>query len=251
MLAVNATALLIEPEADSVYAARLIDMFSLQPVSQEPSRPYLRLATALSLVQPKTPIKPITVDFLAGKNQHRRLYGGGTGQMLCKAVGLKAGLRPRVLDMTAGLGQDAFVLASLGCSVHLQERSAVAGALLFDGLQRLLVSGDDLAQRLSFCFTDSRLASADGRYEVVYLDPMYPEHKQKAAVNKSMAVFRSLMGGDTDADELLAQAFDSASHRIVVKRPKKGRPLADKTPSYQLVGKSSRYDIYALKALGT
>ena len=244
-------ALLLEAGGLNTYGQELCEKFGLALLNAEPNHPFLRLGAALSLVQPNTKISPISVDFLAGKNQHRRLYGGGAGQMLCKAVGLKAGVRPNVLDMTAGLGQDAFVLASLGCTVHLQERSPFAGALLFDGLQRLANTDDALSKQLSFEYLDSRGAVAGQKYEVVYLDPMYPEHNQKAAVNKSMAVFRDLIGGDTDADELLAQAFTQASHRVVVKRPKKGRYLAGKAPSYQLVGKSSRYDIYTFKALGS
>lgn len=242
-------ALFIEAGSCSSYAQQLADTFCLELIEHEPEQPYLRLATMLSLVQPATKVSPIAVDFLAGKNQHRRMYGGGAGQMLCKAVGLKAGVRPQVLDMTAGLGQDAFVLASLGCNVHMQERSPYAAALLFDGLQRLADLDKELAQRLNFTFGDSRVSALEQKFEVVYLDPMYPEHNQKAAVNKSMTVFRDIIGGDTDADELLDKAFLQASHRVVVKRPKKGRFLADKEPSYQLQGKSSRYDIYTFKTL--
>lgn len=62
---------------------------------------------------------PVRVDFVEGGAAHRRLYGGGSGQMIAKAVGIAQGVRPRVLDATAGLGKDAFVLASLGCEMSL------------------------------------------------------------------------------------------------------------------------------------
>ena len=79
---------------------------------------------------------PVRVDFVEGAVAHRRLFGGGAGQMIAKAVGVQAGVRPRVLDATAGLGRDAFVLASLGCQMTLIERQPLIAALLEDGLAR-------------------------------------------------------------------------------------------------------------------
>ena len=78
----------------------------------------------------------VYVDFVEGAVAHRRKFGGGRGQSIAKAVGLKSGAMPTVVDATAGLGRDAFVLASLGCKVTLIERSPVVGALLQDGLAR-------------------------------------------------------------------------------------------------------------------
>ena len=41
--------------------------------------------------------------------------------LIAKAVGVKGAYRPTVIDATAGLGQDAFVLASYGCEVVMLE----------------------------------------------------------------------------------------------------------------------------------
>ena len=78
--------------------------------------------------------KPVQVDFVGGKAAHRRQYGGGKSQLIAKAVGLKTGVKPRVLDATAGLGGDAFVLAGLGCDMLMMERHPVVAALLQDGI---------------------------------------------------------------------------------------------------------------------
>jgi 16S rRNA (guanine1516-N2)-methyltransferase len=83
---------------------------------------------------------PVRVDFVEGGAAHRRLYGGGSGQMIAKAVGIAQGVRPRVLDATAGLGKDAFVLASLGCEMSLIERQPLIGALLEDGWRAARIS---------------------------------------------------------------------------------------------------------------
>ena len=85
----------------------------------------------------------LQVDFATGAAAHRRKFGGGKGQMIAKAVGLNKisakGFHPTVIDLTAGLGGDAFVLATLGCNVEMFERSLVAYLLLADGLNRAKV----------------------------------------------------------------------------------------------------------------
>ena len=45
-----------------------------------------------------------------------------------------------MLDATAGLGRDAFVLASLGCQVTLIERVPAVAALLENGIERALLN---------------------------------------------------------------------------------------------------------------
>jgi 16S rRNA (guanine1516-N2)-methyltransferase len=98
----------------------------------------------IALLQGKS---SILVDFVTGANHHRRLHGGGRGQSVAKAIGLKAGnIIPTVLDCTAGLARDAFVLASLGCNMQLCERSPLVHLLLQDGLMRAGAS-DDLKLR--------------------------------------------------------------------------------------------------------
>ena len=79
----------------------------------------------------------VRVDFAAGKSRHRRVFGGGKGQQVAKAAGY-AGVECGLVSwtVTAGLGGDAFVLASLGCSVSMVERQPVVRALLKDGLAR-------------------------------------------------------------------------------------------------------------------
>ncbi|GAB3388569.1 class I SAM-dependent methyltransferase [Azotobacter armeniacus] len=197
---------------------------------------------------------PVRVDFVEGAVAHRRLFGGGSGQMIAKAVGVQPGVRPRVLDATAGLGRDAFVLACLGCEVTLIERQPLIGALLEDGLVRaardpdvapvvarmILRSGDAIEQMHAW---------AEEPPQVIHLDPMFPHRDKSALVKKEMRLFRPLVGDDPDAPALLEAALALASHRVVVKRPRKAPCIAGPKPGYSLDGKSSRYDIYALQSL--
>ena len=197
---------------------------------------------------------PIRVDFVAGAVAHRRLFGGGNGQMIAKAVGIQPGVRPVVVDATAGLGRDAFVLARLGCAMTLIERHPLIAALLEDGLWRALadpVVGPTAAQMHLICANAIDVLRAwDGvPPQVIYLDPMFPHRDKSALVKKEMRLFRPLTGDDDDAPALLDAALALASHRVVVKRPRKSLAIAGEPPGYVLEGKSSRFDIFPKKSL--
>ena len=202
---------------------------------------------------------PIQCDFAGGSHSHRRRFGGGNGQAIAKAIGVSGKFSPKVLDLTAGLGGDAFVLASLGCAVTMLERNPIVHSLLADGLARAAISAEDdsdlrgIMQRISLLEANSAeylqqgadITSAD----VVYVDPMFPERKKSAKVKKQMQAFHAIVGADLDADKLLALALAVANYRVVVKRPAGACYLAESKPSYSLEGKSTRYDIYTLKKL--
>lgn len=197
---------------------------------------------------------PVRVDFVEGQAAHRRLFGGGNGQMIAKAVGIAQGVRPQVLDCTAGLGKDAFVLASLGCQMTLIERQPLVAALLEDGLERARDDADvgPIVARMQLLTGNAIERMRDWQGEapqVIYLDPMFPHRDKSALVKKEMRVFRPLVGDDLDAPALLEAALALASHRVVVKRPRKAPVIEGPKPSHSLEGKSSRYDIYPKKAL--
>ena len=197
---------------------------------------------------------PVRVDFLEGAAAHRRQFGGGSGQMIAKAVGVQPGVRPHVLDATAGLGRDAFVLATLGCEMQLIERQPLIAALLEDGLARaardLEVAPIAARMQLQQGNAIELMGAWQGEApQVVYLDPMFPHRDKSALVKKEMRLFRPLVGDDQDAPALLQAALALASHRVVVKRPRKAPIIEGAKPSYSLEGKSSRYDIYPLKSL--
>lgn len=202
---------------------------------------------------------PVRAGFIDGAVDHRRKFGGGKGQMIARAVGLRAGVLPQVLDATAGLGRDAFVLASLGCAVTLLERSPVIYRLLEDGLQRARQHAVVHDPGLHAIVTLMQLhpenaleylgAARVPLADVIYLDPMFPTREKSADVKKEMKIFHDIVGKDEDADGLLEPALQAARYRVVVKRPRKAPFLAGRTPSFQLEGKSSRYDIYTLKKM--
>lgn len=191
---------------------------------------------------------PIYVDFMAGKTGHRLKYGGGKSQLIARAVGLSKKRYPTVLDVTAGLGQDGFVLASLGCKVTLIERSPIIAELLEDGLSRAKEINEIKHFDIQLIHADaidylSQLKSVN-LPDVIYLDPMFPLSKKTALVKKEMRVLRDIVGEDIDAGRLFSLALEKSARRVVVKRSRWAGYLNDKEPGIVVKGKSSRYDVY-------
>lgn len=246
--------------ADRPHADSLSEAISL-PVSDAPSDYQLLYEdnrwTLKDCRAPK--IKPLYFDFTAGKSEHRRQFGGGRSQTLAKAIGLKSGITPNVIDLTAGMGRDAFVLACLGCSVKLIERSPIVHTLLADALRRAqdYENTREIAQnmqlyRLSAWDYLSELKQTQPHeleHSVIYCDPMYPHREKSALVKKEMRMFRDIVGEDMDADQLLDAALAAEPARVVVKRPKGAPHLSNKKPSTTLESKNTRYDVYAFKKL--
>jgi len=249
-------AIVAENESLVAKAKLLADRWQLPLVGTPDDEFQLQLTESrLQLVKLDEPkLGAIYVDFIDGALAHRRKFGGGRGQQIAKAVGLKSGVNPTVLDATAGLGRDAFVLASLGCTVTMFERSPVVAALLDDGLLRACSDpeiGSWVSQRLILQHHNSveQLAQLAASHEIVYLDPMFPHRKKSAQVKKEMRVFQSLVGSDDDADQLLPLALNAATKRVVVKRPSYAGFLNLQTPSMQLTSKANRFDVYVKAAM--
>jgi 16S rRNA (guanine1516-N2)-methyltransferase len=200
----------------------------------------------LSLEHTANPMqKPLYLDFTSGKALYRRLHGGGRSQPIAKALGVKSHYKPSIIDATAGLGQDSFVLASLGCEVQMIERSPVIGLLLQDALNRATQDPETaiITSRMHLHLANAEaiipsLAKAD----VIYLDPMFPDENKTALAKKGMQILQALLE-KTDDKALLTVALAHAK-RVVVKRPKNGPLLNDQIPSLQMIGSSNRFDIY-------
>lgn len=200
-------------------------------------------------------VLPLSVDFLAPALLHRIRHGLGKSQPLARALGIKGAARPFVIDATAGLGVDAFVMAAYGCRVRALERSPEVAALLADGFERLSRNDEfaELSMRLSFEHANSievlaSLSDAD-RPDVIYLDPMYPEEgRSKSALpKKGMQMFRRLIGEDQDVDSLIAIAREKARDRVVIKRPLYAPPIAGVAHSFE--GKTARFDLILAKSI--
>lgn len=219
----------------------------------------LRLgADGLALCSADERFGPISCEFGSGRLRHRHHFGGGFGQGIARAVGFKPGNALQVVDLTAGLGEDAFVLAGLGARVTMVERHPVVAALLEDGLRR----GRELAHDAAIAAAIARMELVQceasdwlqnctdvARPDVVYLDPMFPERNRNAQVRKEMQALQQVVGIDDDADALLEPALAVARYRVVVKRARRASPLGSKSPGFAVSGRSTRFDVYPLRRM--
>lgn len=190
----------------------------------------------------------IRVDFVEGAVAHRLRFGGGRGQALAKAMGLRGGKTPTVIDATAGLGRDAFVLASLGAQVTLIERSEKMHALLADGMERACVQGGEFREimaRMTLLHGDAKDLLPGLIAEAILIDPMHPPRKKTALVKQELRQVREIVGTDEDAPDLMRVALAHARQRVVLKWPAKADPIAGmRICSHQILGKSTRYDVF-------
>lgn len=190
----------------------------------------------------------VYVDFLEGALAHRKKFGGGKNQLIAKAVGIKSKEKPFVLDVTAGLGRDAFVLATLGCDVLMCERSPIIYQLLEDGLKRAQKEAWFQQLHLKLIHADAAdylsTIKDENRPDVICIDPMFPEKNKSALVKKEMRALRDVVGDDVDAGKLLPLALSIAKKRVVVKRARLAPTLTKLKPSLIFEGKSSRFDVY-------
>lgn len=191
-----------------------------------------------------------TIDFVGGAVGHRLRSGEGRGQALAKAAGLKNGKTPKIVDATAGLGRDAFLLASLGAEVTMIERSLGMHSLLADAIARADAEGGiyrEIVSRMTLLHGDSRELIPALSPEVVVVDPMHPPRHNSALVKKEMRVLRELVGADPDQAELMDIALAHAKKRVVLKWPLRAEPMPGiRKPSHQFLGKSTRYDVFMI-----
>jgi len=255
----------ILPSSPDLYeaAAHIATAFDLPLIDSYPiDSQYFLYLTPDHLALHNGKNKPIFVDFVKGRLGYRRQHGGGRKQALGRAIGLKNGVNPSVMDATAGLGRDAFVLAHLGCHMTLIERSPTFAALLQDGLQRapflqskmqlihadareqLRITNDELREHESGIRNRESGQENQENFDVIYVDPMYPHRRKSALVKKEMRFCREIVGEDEDAPALLEIALQCARQRVVVKRPKFAPTLNERLPTFTISSKNTRFDVY-------
>lgn len=174
----------------------------------------------------------------------------------------KAGGR-LVWDVTGGTGQDAWLLAALGCCLVVVEREPVVFALLRDGLARAGVEEQSIARRIRLIYgqaeevlsvnTKQPSMTASGGLlpspHVVYMDPFFSsQRKQKGASRRTMQVLRHVAREQSPDQDLesLDLALQVARERVVVKRPRISEPLCAKKGrlTHSIQGRGCRFDVY-------
>jgi 16S rRNA (guanine1516-N2)-methyltransferase len=162
-------------------------------------------------------------------------------ELLARAVGIKSGTRPRILDLTGGFLGDTLLFLSFGCEVTTLERHPVIQVLIQSALNN---AKHPALERLTFLPQEAgSFLKTSPAPEVIFFDPMFEDANERALPKKEMRIFRHFVGGDEDARGVFDLARNFAPKRLVVKRPRHSVLLADK-PDIQFEGKATRYDVY-------
>ena len=118
---------------------------------------------------------------------HRVTRGRLQHEMLVKAVKSDKEGR-KAIDATAGMGEDAFLLAAQGYEVTLYEQNPVIAALLKDAIRRAKKNMDlkDIAGRMKVIEGNSveGMSKLLDPVDVIYLDPMFPARQKSSLINK-------------------------------------------------------------------
>jgi 16S rRNA (guanine1516-N2)-methyltransferase len=222
---------------------------------QHPSTLLLRLTPdRLELCKPHDPELPgtLSVDFTRPAACHRASHPGR--ELLAQAAKVRKIPSPLVIDATAGLGRDGFLLAAAGFRVWLFERNPIIAALLADGLERARRNAKTaaIAERMQLFAGDALdfLPSLAEKPDVIYLDPMFPERSKTAKVKQELRLLQLLGHANDEPEQLLRAALVIGAKKVVVKRPLKGPLLLGLPPSYALRGKAIRFDVYVGKVKG-
>lgn len=250
--------ILVLPGADEVAAEQLGECVGVEPVSDArdvfPDGLVVRFdAAGVSLEQGGLSMRADLTSMLPRLRPDRL-----NRELLVRAAKIKGAHTPgslRVVDATAGLGEDSLLLAAAGFEVLLFERDPIIAALLADSLRRAREHPQltEAADRMRLAGPDSvaALPGMEPAPDVVYLDPMFPERRKSAAVKKKFQLIHQLERPCEDQDALVAAALAAHPRKVVIKRPIKGPYLAGIKPSYSLSGKSVRYDCLVRSNLGT
>ncbi len=184
----------------------------------------------------------VYVDFLHGRIAHRA-SGHTSGEHLIKACRLKNKTDVKILDATCGMGRDSFLLFQSGFQVMATEQNPLIHALLADGLQRYQAQAQTMPFQL-FNEQAEKIMKTHS-FDVIYLDPMFPEKTKSAKAKKEMQLFQVIhQNSEDNAAMLLKKALQSDTKRVVIKRPLRAEMLLSLNPTFQIMGKTCRFDAF-------
>ena len=148
----------------------------------------------------------------------------------CRPKKQKEGLT--LLDATAGMGEDSFLLAAAGFDVTLCEQDEIIFDLLSDAIGRAKLDPvlSEPAGRMHALRVDSisYMGKLKEAPDVVLLDPMFPERTKSALVKKKFQLIHGLEKPCENESDLLEAALHLNPGR---------------KPSFSISGKTIRYDI--------
>lgn len=178
----------------------------------------------------------------------RIVTAGRKSELLLQACKLNQTMS--VVDANAGFGHDGLLLASTGAKVLMVEKQPVMALLLFYEYHMMgqHQNWQKLLGRINIVCDDASLRLPQLQADLVYLDPMFPQHSYQSKVGKHMQVLHTLVCSPSHQEQtmLLQQARQALTDdgKAVVKRPVGANFLADCVPIQSFANDAIRFDIY-------
>ena len=187
--------------------------------------------------------KKFKIDFNSGTTRWR-INRADHEKLIKKALG-KHEAPLNILDCTAGMLQDTLLFLSLGHKVTAVEQSKILFCLLNDAINRS--NDQEIFKALTLINANacSYISKAE-KFDVIYFDPMYPASKKNALNSGQLEYITKILATESiDNDPM--QDFEVLRSmpikKMVIKRPIKAKPFSKKM-NYQVLGKTTRFDVY-------
>lgn len=193
-------------------------------------------------------IPPISLSFVDAKPQ-KQLNNISHAQPLFKAFhfkGIKDNSTIKIIDLTAGLGQDSLMLATRGYPIISIEVNPMTAAIL-DILVKQYQSQHDVNWQVIQACSQSWLSQQSKPCAThLYLDPFF--YKKKSALPKITMQWiheLSLQAPIQPETPLFQAAMTHASYRVIVKRDQHADFINQHKPNQgSFIQKTSRFDCY-------
>lgn len=201
--------------------------------------------TGIRLTSTKNDISPLVLDLTASKQ--KRMLTQGPKPPLIRALAIKKDdTNNLITDTTAGFGQDSLCIASHGHPIMSIEKNPLTAAIL-----RVLVAqfkarnGNCQWQVVNECSISWLKNQPNNKLSHCILDPFFDKKHTALPKNDMQWLIKLNVNSDTtNENTLLNVALQKATHRVVVKRDRRAKPIGLKKPIGSIQLKTTRLDIY-------
>ncbi|MBJ41173.1 MAG: hypothetical protein CMD84_02685 [Gammaproteobacteria bacterium] len=167
---------------------------------------------------------------------HNKILGKKNNSIFLKLFPKK---NSTILDCTAGLARDGYILKSLGFNVTMIEKNPLLILMIRNFIKKNLISNLTLYHGNSYDF----LCQTKKIYDYVYIDFMFNKIKTKSLSSKNDEFLKTICNDENNKNMIISKAIKKCKLRVVVKEAKYSKNEFLK-PDYDISTKLIKYNIY-------
>ena len=163
--------------------------------------------------------------------------------LIKKAIGFSEKKQQTILDITGGLGHDAFIMSLLGEKVTLVEKNKGLCVLIEEALNSLPSTPyfSEAQSRITIINADSRkFVSMANEFDVIFADPMFNSNKKLKRTQQMEFLDNYLEEYDDPSLDFHKTSFK----RMVVKKELKSLSGIKEGAAISFKGTSIKFDVY-------